>query len=138
MRKSCKRKPLDPMASIRRRTGLDSTQKRDLGIAYHLALMSMETGHGTEQSWSTLCCVVNLAHLLCYHGVYAEILPDIIAAQYALIACKERAEAKGRWLFTGPELTLLNEVMLAHDYQMTLAPVGLIERLLNEMMEVLK
>ena len=138
MKKQCKRKPRDISAMLRRRTGLDTSQKVDLGLAYHGALTAMERGHGDEQTHATLCCVINLGYMLCEHNVMPEHSPDMKSAQDALIACKWRSEEYFTWAFTAQEMKALRIALSLHDQQNAIAPVGLIEKCLQEMHAILK
>ena len=138
MRKTCKRKPRDISAMLRRRTGLGASQKVDLGLAYHGALTAMERGYGDEQTHATLCCVIKLGSMLCEHNVMPEHSPDMISAQDALIACKWRSEEYFTWAFTADEMKVVRRALSIHDEQNAIAPVGMIEKCLQEMFTILK
>ena len=47
MKKSARRTLRDPMACITMRMPLANDQTTDLGIAYHMSLQAMLSGHGT-------------------------------------------------------------------------------------------
>lgn len=81
MRKTCHRQTLDPMAWIAKRTPLADDQQRDLGIAYHASLQALLRGHGTEQTWATLACSLNIALILCEQGICAGGIETIKLAQ---------------------------------------------------------
>ena len=138
MRKQCKRKPRDISAMLRRRTGLGASQKVDLGLAYHGALTAMERGYGDEQTHATLCCVIKLGSMLCEHNVMPEHSPDMNSAQDALIACKWRSEEYFTWAFTADEMKVVRRALSIHDEQNAIAPVGMIEKCLQEMFTILK
>ena len=123
---------------LRRRTGLGASQKVDLGLAYHGALTAMERGYGDEQTHATLCCVIKLGSMLCEHNVMPEHSPDMNSAQDALIACKWRSEEYFTWAFTADEMKVVRRALSIHDEQNAIAPVGMIEKCLQEMFTILK
>ena len=134
MCKQCKRKPRDISAMLRRRTGLGASQKVDLGNAYHMALAAMERGYGTEQTHATLCVVAAIGAMMCEKGVLPLYHRGFIDAQSALDSCRER----GKWVFTAPEMKAMRIALSLHDEQNAIAPVGLIEKCLQEMHTILK
>jgi hypothetical protein len=134
MRKSgAKRKSRDINAMLRRRTGLDESQRRDLGLAYHCALAAMERGYGDEQTHSTLCVVAAIGAMLCEKNIMSEHIHYFISAQDALDSCRER----GKWGFTAKEMKAMRIAISFHDEQIAIAPTGLIEDLLKEMFAML-
>ena len=134
MRKTCKRTPRDISAMLRRRTGLDASQKVDLGNAYHMALTAMERGYGTEQTHATLCIVAAIGAMMCEKGVLPCYTQSFLDAQAALDSCRER----GKWVFTAQEMKAMRVALSLHDEQNAIAPVGLIEKCLQEMHTILK
>ena len=134
MRKQCKRQPRDISAMLRRRTGLGASQKVDLGNAYHMALAAMERGYGTEQTHATLCVVAAIGAMMCEKGILPCYTQSFLDAQSALDSCRER----GKWVFTAPEMKAMRIALSLHDEQNAIAPVGLIEKCLQEMHAILK
>lgn len=124
MRKSTPRKRLDPMACVTRRMPLADDQTRDIGIAYHISLQAMLQGHGTEQSWSTLACSLNIALLLSEYGIEAAALPTIKLAQEALLRVRERAGRSGKWAFDGEGIRIILAAVNIHDEQISRATRG--------------
>ena len=113
MRKSSKRKVRDPMAYIHAHTTLAQDQQRDIGIAYHSSLHAMLRGHGTEQTWSTVSCALNIALMLAEQGILPEALDTIKQAQNALVRSRARASKFGTWAFDGEGI---RDVLAAANY----------------------
>jgi hypothetical protein len=135
MRKSgAKRKAIDPMASIRCRTGLTKEELSKLGIRYHSSLMAYMFGKGNDVHFGTLAVSTKLSAALCKHNVKMADLDAVYAAQLALLHMHEA----GRTGFTGDELQEMRAFSLIHDEHLRIAPVGLIETCLYEIYEELK
>ena len=109
------------MAYIHTHITLAQDQRRDIGIAYRASLQAMLRGHGTEQTWSTLACTINLALMLAEQGIYPHTISTIKRAQEALIRSKSRAEKCGTWAFDGDGLRDILAVANSHDEQLELA-----------------
>lgn len=121
MRKRAPRQVRDPMACITRRMPLADDQTRDLGIAYHISLQAMLNGNGTEQTWSTLACSLNIALLLAEYGIEASAMPTIKLAQEALLRVRDRAKQHGKWAFDGEGIRIILAAVNIHDEQISLA-----------------
>jgi hypothetical protein len=121
MRKHTARQQRDPMGWITRRTPIADDQQRDLGIAYHASLQALLTGHGTEQSWSTLACALNIAMLLSERNIGASLMPTIKLAQDALLRSRERAQRTGKWAFDGDGIRVVLAAVNIHDEQISRA-----------------
>lgn len=132
MRKRTQRKQLDPMSCIVRRLPLVDDQIRDLGIAYRISLQAMLNGRGTEQTWSTLACSLNIALLLCEYGIEAAALPTIKLAQDALLRVRERGQRTGKWAFDGEGIRIILAAVNIHDEQISRATRGQIIAALAE------
>ena len=121
MKKRTRRIPLNPMACITRRMPLADDQTRDIGIAYRISLQTMLQGHGTEQSWSTLACAINMALLLSEAGIYPAAIPTIKLAQEALLRVRDRAGRSGKWAFDGEGIRIILAAVNLHDEQISRA-----------------
>lgn len=121
MKKRTYRKPLDPMACITRRMPLPDDQQRDLGIAYHISLNALLTGHGTEQAWATLACTLNVSLILSECGIDASALQAIKLAQEALLRVRERAQRTGKWALDGDGIRVILAAVNIHDEQISRA-----------------
>lgn len=132
MRKSTHRTVRDPMACIIKRLPLADDQTRDLGIAYRISLQAMLNGRGTEQTWGTLACSLNIALLLCEYGIDAAALPTIKLARDALLRVRERAIAHGKWAFDGDGIRIILAAVNIHDEQISRATRGQVVAALAE------
>ena len=132
MRKHAARKALDPMACVTRRMPLADDQTRDLGLAYHISLQAMLNGNGTEQTWSTLACSINIALLLAEYGIEASTIPVIKLAQEALLRVRERAQRTGKWAFDGDGIRIILTAVNIHDEQISVATRKQITDVLRE------
>lgn len=94
---------------------LTQDQIDDLGLAVHLAIERLRTGNPIEGDWHTLAAAVNVSMVLCERGVGAEYLPDILAAQDALLRIFDRHATTGRWVFDGPAYTALTRAVEIHE-----------------------
>lgn len=94
---------------------LTQDQIDDLGMAVHLSVERLRIGQPIEGDWHTLAAAVNVSLVLCERGVGAEYLPDILAAQTALLRIHDRHAATGRWAFDGPAYTALTRAVEIHE-----------------------
>lgn len=117
MRKGLRRKAVDPMAWIAKRTPLADDQSRDLAIAFRIALQAMLCGHGTEQAWSTLACALNVA-LIMSESNDSAVTDTIKAAQDALMRSRERAQRTGKWAFDGEGSVVIKKAFELHEKQL--------------------
>lgn len=132
MRKTCHRQTLDPMACITRRTPLADDQQRDLGIAYHISLQALLGGHGTEQSWSTLACTINIALILAENSINPGAIQTVKLAQEVLLRARERAGRTGKWAFDGDGIRVIFAAINLHDEQINRATRGQIVSAIEE------
>lgn len=121
MRKRTPRQVRDPMACVMQRMPLADDQKRDLGIAYRMQLQAMLRGSGTEESWSTLACSLNIALILCEQGISANAIQTIQLAQDALLSCRARQFRVKKWAFNGDEAKIVMRACSIHDEQLEFA-----------------
>ncbi|NNM70203.1 MAG: hypothetical protein HKM00_09630 [Gallionella sp.] len=121
MRKRTPRQVRDPMACVTQRMPLTDDQQRDLCIAYRIQLQAMLRGSGTEETWNTLTCSLNIALILCEQGIGANAIQTIQLAQEALLACRERARRLSRWAFSGDEARMVMSACSIHDEQLEFA-----------------
>ena len=117
MKKHCNRKPIDPMACIRRRTPLADDQQRDISLAYRVSFQALLTGRGTHQSWATLSCSLNVALMLAEGGNRQDAVQDITRAQEAMLRSRDRAERTGKWALDGEGIQQVKRALAIHDDQ---------------------
>lgn len=85
----------------------------------HTAMSNMARGVGDAHDWDRLNGAVNMALVMCEQGIGRELQGDFIAARETMLSCIHRAQRTERYLFTGPEIQVMNEALSSHDAQIT-------------------
>lgn len=105
----------------------------ELKLKNHEALDSILKGNGTKDDVDVLIAAMNMSEALTRIrdelGVDWSI--EIKAAQDALYSMAKRGVAKGRFAFTGPEMTAVKLVMDIHDAQLDECHVKEMEQALD-------
>ncbi|NPT59070.1 hypothetical protein [Paraburkholderia elongata] len=96
------------------------SQRRDLGLAYHIAFENM-LKRGSEEDWYILASTMNVALVLAEKDYGSEYIPEVKAAMESLMDCKYRADRTGRWAFDGDGLQAMRRALELHDQQCALA-----------------
>ena len=104
---------------------------KTIAIAYRMALNGFTSGYGSEQLWVTLADALNISRALCMNGVLAEEEPSVIAAQVAVIKCRYRFEAIGKWGLSGDEVVACRGVMDVLDEQFRTSTVGFLNEVIR-------
>ena len=127
MRKKSKYKPkgvrLDAVNWVlagMRKVGTLPTAGVGLKLKNHEALDSIMKGEGTKEHVDVLIHAVNMAEALIRirDDLGADWATEIKAAQDAIYTMGKRGVEKGRFAFTGPEMTAVRVVMDVHDAQL--------------------
>jgi hypothetical protein len=127
MRKKSKYKPkgvrLDAVNWVlagMRKVGTLPTAGVGLKLKNHEALDSIMKGEGTKEHVDVLIHAVNMAEALIRirDDLGADWKTEIRAAQDAIYTIGRRGVEKGRFAFTGPEMTAVRVVMDVHDAQL--------------------
>jgi len=126
------RRLINPLAYLGQRARLDEDQQNDIGVTQHMSLHTMLRGHGTEQTWATLTCSLNLALMLCELGIAAPAIQTIKLAQEALLRSRERAGRTGKWALDGEGIRILQAALTIHDEQISRCTRSQIDAALNE------
>lgn len=110
-----------------------------LRIKNHEALRSMVAGTGASADVHVLINALNMTEALAVvrDELGADWKAEIRAGQDALHTMALRGAAKGRFLFTGPELNAINQAMEIHDAQLDAATVAELERAMDVINRVL-
>jgi hypothetical protein len=126
MRKKSKYKPRpilrDCMAFIK--TGFapvrDQAETMTLVMKNHAALEEITKGRGNKGHIDTMIVAMNMTEALAMvrEDLGSDWRTEIRAAQDALFTMAQRGLAKGRFVFTGPELQAINLAMELHDAQL--------------------
>ena len=131
MKKHTRRILRNPMACITMRMPLANDQTTDLGLAYHMSLQAMLSGHGTEQTWSTLSCSLNVALVLA-EGGNGNCIETIKLAQDALMRSRARANSTSKWAFDGDAIRNIEAAINIHDEQISRATKSQVSAALHE------
>jgi hypothetical protein len=94
----------------------------------HGALKAMVDGQGTKAVASDLVGSINVAEALMGMGLGKDWQVEIHAGHAAIKAMCRRGHDRGRFLFTGEELTAVNLAMAVHDAQLDAATIKDLER----------
>jgi hypothetical protein len=147
MRKKSKYKPkgvrLDAVNWVlagMRKVGTLPTAGVGLKLKNHEALDSILKGEGTRAHVDVLIHAVNVAEALIRirDDLGADWAQEIKAAQDAIYTMGKRGIEKGRFAFTGPEMTALKLVMDVHDAQLDDCTVKEMEMALNIVAEEIR
>ena len=102
-----------------------------LKIKNHDALDAIVKGIATRDHVDALIAAMNIAEAYALHGKGQDWIPEIRAAQDAVLSMARRGLDKGRFVFSGPELMAVNEAMAVHDQQLDESFVKEIEKMAN-------
>lgn len=98
---------------------LSHSQLLTLAIAYHDAMQRITLGRGSDAEASTLAVASNIAMVLCELGLGDDTdLDACIDAQRHIHTMRERGLATGRFVFSGPGITAVNDLLTLHDVQL--------------------
>jgi hypothetical protein len=91
-----------------------------LRMKNHAAVEEITKGRGTKSHIDTVIVAMNMTEALAMirQDLGADWRDEINAAQDALFTMAQRGLAKGRFVFTGPELQAINLAMELHDQQL--------------------
>lgn len=89
----------------------------DVAIYARNSLEALRTGRCDDDHFGALANVTNIGMLLAERGIGEEALPAFKAAQYALLALRQRFEMRGRYVATASELATLRESIDYHELQ---------------------
>lgn len=112
---------LDPMQkAINGVARLTSEEKGIVTREAWAAFRAIRRGEGNKQAWSYLADAANIGEVLSDMGICSDapsvqILQDM---QQALKSFAERANARGTWTATGPELMAMREGLDRHCIQL--------------------
>ena len=118
----------------------ESGEAVSLKIKNHSALSDITQGQGDKNKVDVLIAAMNMAEAL--HIVNPALgkkyAPEIKAAQDAIYMMAKRGVAKGRFVFTGPEMQAMNTGMEVHDAQLDACTIGELEQAIKYVYEAIK
>ena len=146
MRKRSKYKPRqvfsDPVAWVINgfKPVSESGEAVSLKIKNHSALSDITQGQGDKNKVDVLIAAMNMAEALhiVNPALGKEYAPEIKAAQDAIYNMAKRGVAKGRFVFTGPEMQAMNTGMEVHDAQLDVCTIGELEAAIKYVYEAIK
>ena len=113
---------------------LQGERLTDLNLRNALAMCKMAQGDGDRDTWDQLVGAINMAIILSEKVFDVQYHDDLIAARDALHATGLRAMKSSRFLFSGDELTAMNQAMEVHSAQLAGSRVIDIERAYDEVL----
>jgi hypothetical protein len=143
MRKRSKYKPkgvrLDNMAWVQ--SGLrrveDVSESATIKIRNHDAMNTLRLGTATRVEIDVLINALNIAEALARQGVGSDWMPELRAAQDALLTLARRG-LTSRFIVRGDELTAMNLAMEVHDAQLEAVTVKQLEAALDFVNETVR
>ena len=143
MRKRSKYKPkgvrLDNMAWVQ--SGLrrveDVSASATIKIRNHDAMNTLRLGNATKAEIDIIIAALNIAEALARQGVGSDWLPELRAAQDALLTLARRG-LTSRFVVRGEELTALNLAMEIHDAQLETVTVKQLEAAMEFVAETVR
>jgi hypothetical protein len=143
MRKKSKYKPkgvrLDNMAWVQ--SGLrrveDVSASATIKIRNHDAMNTLRLGNATKAEIDIIIAALNIAEALARQGVGSDWLPELRAAQDALLTLARRG-LTSRFVVRGEELTALNLAMEIHDAQLETVTVKQLEAAMEFVAETVR
>jgi hypothetical protein len=98
----------------------DQAETMTLVMKNHAALEEITKGRGNKGHIDTMIVAMNMTEALAMvrEDLGSDWRTEIRAAQDALFTMAQRGLAKGRFVFTGPELQAINLAMELHDAQL--------------------
>jgi hypothetical protein len=143
MRKKSKYKPkgvrLDNMAWVQ--SGLrrveDVSASATIKIRNHDAMNTLRLGNATKAEIDIIIAALNIAEALARQGVGSDWLPELRAAQDALLTLARRG-LTSRFIVRADELTALNLAMEIHDAQLEAVTVKQLETAMDFVAETVR
>jgi len=143
MRKRSKYKPkgvrLDNMAWVQ--SGLkrvdEVSESATIKIRNHDAMNMLRLGTATKVEIDVLINALNVTEALARQGVGSDWMPELRAAQDALLTLARRG-LTNRFIVRGDELTAMNLAMEVHDAQLETVTVKQLEAAINFVNETVR
>ena len=97
----------------------------------HVSFDEIRAGRGTVEHVDRLIEMVNMADALAHLQLGRDWLPEIREAQDAVHAMAQRGVSGKKFLFTGEELSKVQQILELHDEQLKNCPVKVMEQALE-------
>lgn len=105
-----------------------------LALRNHTALLLLEQGKGGKEQWDLIVGAINMANIMCEHGIGDEFRSQTIAARDALLEVGKRGVKTGRFVFKGDELQAVRAGLECHDAQLENSRAIDVERASDEVL----
>lgn len=103
-----------------------------LMLRNHVAFDELLAGRGTVEHVDLLISMVNMAEALAKRSIGDDWMPEIAQAQDAIFAMAQRGVSGKKFLFTGPELNIVQQILELHDEQLRNCGVRILELALDD------
>lgn len=97
----------------------------------HVSFDEIREGRGNKDHVDILINMVNMAEALAHLQLGRDWLPEIGEAQDAIYAMAQRGVSGKKFLFTGEELSKVQQILELHDEQLKNCPVKVMEQALE-------
>lgn len=97
----------------------------------HISFDEIREGRGNTDHVDNLISMVNMAEALAHLQLGRDWLPEIREAQDAIYSMAQRGVSGKKFLFTGEELTKVQQILELHDEQLKNCPVRKMEDALD-------
>jgi hypothetical protein len=104
-------------------TDFPMSEKQHTDVLAHarLALVNLEQGNGSKESWGTLACALNTGLVLCEMGIGADLVDDFVLALDGLFKSEQRAEKFQAHRLDGESMQNVRYALNVHDAQLQVA-----------------
>ena len=102
-----------------------------LQIKNHDAMNNIRLGQATRDDIDKVIGALNIAEALMRLKIGRDWLDELRAAQDALLAVGRRGVKTGKFILSGPELTMLNLAMEIHDAQLQETTIAQLEKAMD-------
>ena len=101
-------------------------------IRNHAAFDEIREGRGTVEHVDILIHMVNMVEALAKLDLGVDWLPEIHAAQDAIYTLAQRGVSGKKFLFTGEEMRIVQQIIELHDEQLKNCSVKMMEQALSD------
>jgi len=101
-------------------------------IRNHAAFDEIREGRGDKEHVDVLIHMVNMIEALALRQLGRDWLPEIHEAQDAIFRVAQRGVSGKKFLFTGEELSVVQQIIELHDEQLKNCSVKLMEQALED------
>lgn len=104
----------------------------------HSALEEILHGRATHEHVDVIIAAMNMCETLAHMGIGEDWIPEIMQAQQAVYNLAQRGISGKKFIFTGPEMSIVKQMMELHDRQLEECTVAQMEKALDVMTEFIR